>query len=566
MRISQYFVNTMRETPSEAEIVSHNLMLRAGMIKKQAAGVYSYMPMGYKIIRKISQIVRECMNEEGAIEIHMPGVIPAELWQESGRWKYYGKELLRLKDRHDREFCVGPTHEEVVTDIVRSMVHSYKQMPLNLYQIQTKFRDEVRPRFGLIRGREFLMKDAYSFDTSHEGALISYEKMRRAYCKIFDKCGLKYKMVEADSGSIGGSMSHEFMVLANTGEDAVISCESCHYGANMEKAIATKAAPVPATDLGAMRDVDTPATHTVDEVAAFLSVKPSQVIKTIIVNIDDKLMAILVRGDHEANFLKLKTHLGASTGDLAEPEEVIAATGAPVGFAGPIGLKIPIYADHAVMEITSAVTGANKKDKHFVGVIPGKDFTPDFVGDFRNANPGDICPKCGGTYTIARGIEVGHIFYLGTKYSKPMKATYLDVNGKEQVIEMGTYGIGVSRIAAAAIEQSHDDAGIIWPAPIAPFEAVVMAMNTNDEEIVSAAEKAYSDLLKAGVDVIYDDRNERAGVKLSDADLIGYPLKITVGRKTYGDGFAEVKKRATGDTELVKINNLTEYVTNLLSH
>ncbi len=565
MRISQYFVNTMRETPSEAEIVSHNLMLRAGMIKKQAAGVYSYMPMGYKIIRKISQIVRECMNEEGAIEIHMPGVVPAELWQESGRWKHYGKELLRLKDRHDREFCVGPTHEEVVTDIVRSMVHSYKQMPLNLYQIQTKFRDEVRPRFGLIRGREFLMKDAYSFDTSHEGALISYEKMRRAYCKIFDKCGLKYKMVEADSGSIGGSMSHEFMVLANTGEDAVISCESCHYGANMEKAIATKAASVPATDLGAMREVDTPATHTVDEVAAFLSVKPSQVIKTIIVNIDDQLMAILVRGDHEANFLKLKTHLGASTGDLAEPEEVIAATGAPVGFAGPIGLKIPIYADHAVMDIASAVTGANKKDKHFVGVIPGRDFTPDFVGDFRNANPGDICPKCGGIYTIARGIEVGHIFYLGTKYSKPMKATYLDVNGKEQVIEMGTYGIGVSRIAAAAIEQSHDDAGIIWPAPIAPFEAVVMAMNTNDEEIVNAAEKAYNDLLKAGVDVIYDDRNERAGVKLSDADLIGYPLKITVGRKTYGDGYAEVKKRATGDTELVKINNLPEYVTNLLT-
>lgn len=565
MRIGQYFVNTMREAPAEAEITSHNLMLRAGMIKKLAAGIYSYLPMGYRVIRKVEQIVRDCMNEAGAIELHMPAVLPAELWQESGRWYYYGKELLRVKDRHDRDFCVGPTHEEIITDIVRSSVHSYKQMPLNLYQIQTKFRDEVRPRFGLIRGREFLMKDAYSFDTSAEGAKISYENMRKAYCKIFDKCGLKYKMVEADSGTIGGSLSHEFMVLAATGEDAVISCGSCDYAANLEKAVALKPAAALGKDLGTMKENNTPGAHTVAEVASFLGVEPAQIIKTIIVRVDDKLAAILVRGDHEANFIKLKNHLRASTAELASPEEIVEATGAPVGFAGPIGLKIPIYADNAVADISSAVVGSNKRDVHITGVMMGRDFTVTEAGDFRNAMPGDTCPRCnGGQYEITRGIEVGHIFYLGDKYSKALNATYLDQNGKEQIIEMGTYGIGVSRIAAAAIEQNHDDNGIIWPAPIAPFQAVVMALNTNDDEIIGVAEEVYNTLSAGGIEAILDDRNERAGVKLSDADLIGYPVKIMVGRKSYADGFVEVKQRSGGESALVYPENILEHVRTML--
>ncbi|KAL1110080.1 hypothetical protein AAG570_014036 [Ranatra chinensis] len=414
MRLTQYFTSTLREAPADAEIISHILMVRAGMIKKLAAGIYSYLPMGLRTIKKIENIVRECMNDAGAVELLMPSVQPAEIWQESGRWQQYGKELLRIKDRHDRDFCYGPTHEEVITDIVRSVVKSYKQLPVNMYQIQTKFRDEVRPRFGLMRGREFIMKDAYSFDADDEGANVSYEKMRAAYCRIFERCGLSYKMVEADSGSIGGSYSHEFMVLAQTGEDAVISCDRCDYAANLEKAVALKPAKAPC--------------------------------------------------------------------------------------------------------------------------IPSGD--------------SDTCPKCGGIYEIARGIEVGHIFKLGTKYSEAMNARYLDKNGKQQTIVMGCYGIGVGRIAAACVEQNFDESGICWPVPIAPFEVAVVPLNSNEPDVVEMAENIYSDLIKAGIDAVIDDRNDRAGSKLADADLIGYPIRINVGKNNIKNSLVELVIRSSGEAEL----------------
>ena len=558
MRLTQFFAPTMREVPAEAEALSHKLMLRAAMIRKVAAGIYTYLPMGYRVIRKVEEIVRRSMNEAGAIELSMPSVQPAELWEESGRWKQYGRELLRIKDRHDREFCYGPTHEEVITDLARDMLRSYKQLPVNLYQIQTKFRDEVRPRFGLMRGREFIMKDAYSFDIDDKGASESYEKMRQAYCRVFERCGLSYKMVEADSGAIGGKFSHEFMVLAGTGEDAVISCDSCAYAANLEKAAALK----PATVAGAEREpeeVSTPKAHTVQEVASQLSAQVEHIIKTIIVRADDELMAILVRGDHEANLIKLKNHLGLSTVEMASADD-IRSTGSPVGFSGPIGLNIPVYADEAVMDIVSAIVGGNKKDVHIIGAKPCRDFKVTAVGDFRNALPGDVCPHCGGRYVIARGIEVGHIFKLGTRYSKNMKAMYLDRDGKQQHLVMGCYGIGVGRTAASAIEQNHDERGIKWPVPIAPFEVVVVPLNMNEPEIVAFAETVYQSLLDAGIDVIIDDRDERAGVKLSDADLIGYPLRVTIGKKTFAEGKAELTYRSTGETIQLDKDKIASYV------
>ncbi len=565
MRVTQFFMPTLREAPAEAEIVSHVLMTRAGMIKKLAAGVYTYLPLGLRVIRKVENIVRQCMNDAGAIELSMPSVQPAELWQESGRWQHYGKELLRLKDRHSRDFCFGPTHEEVITDIIRTYISSYRQLPVNLYQIQTKFRDEVRPRFGLMRGREFIMKDAYSFDINEEGAQASYEKMRQAYCRIFEKCGLSYKMVEADSGAIGGAFSHEFMVLARTGEDAVISCESCSYAANMEKAVALKPEN-PGTGLNdGIKEHHTPKMHTVDDVVKFLNVPVTTIIKTIIVQADDTVAAILVRGDHEANLVKLKNYLGAANVEMASPETILSVTGSPVGFSGPIGLTIPVYADNAISDIVSSVVGGNKKDTHITGAKPGVDFVPTVYGDFRNALIGDTCPSCGGKYTVARGIEVGHIFKLGTKYSDSMQAKYLDSNGRQQLIIMGCYGIGVGRVSAAAIEQNHDEAGIIWPAPIAPFEAVVVPLNTNEPEVVNLAETVYLELKKSGVDVIIDDRNERAGVKLADADLIGYPIRVTIGKKTIGEGLVEVTLRKTRETAMVKKDEIIAYVVDMLS-
>ncbi|MEC9491245.1 proline--tRNA ligase [Flexistipes sp.] len=552
MRLSNYFTPTLRETPAEAEVVSHKLMLRAGMIRKSAAGIYSYLPLGLKVIQKVEQIVRKYMNEYGAVELLMPAVCSADLWRESGRWADYGKELLRIKDRHGRDFCIGPTHEEVITDIVRNSVKSYKQLPLNLYQIQTKFRDEVRPRFGLMRGREFIMKDAYSFDINDEAAEKSYKQMHAAYCKIFEACNLKYKVVEADSGAIGGSFSHEFMVLADTGEDFVISCNSCDYSANMEKAVTADNYAKDDEKILPSQQVETPGQKTVEEVANFLGVNISKIVKTLILKTAEDFVALMVRGDHEANLVKLKNYLDVVNVDFASEKEIEEITGGAMGFSGPVNLPLPIYADNAVKYIKNFVVGGNAKDVHLKNVNIGEDFTVKQFGDFRTAEPGDECPKCGkGTYVITKGIEVGHIFKLGTKYSESMNATYLDKDGKQKHMIMGCYGIGIGRTAAAAIEQNHDDAGIIWPPQLAPFEVVVVPVNTNDENVVNVAETIYLKLLKKGVDVVIDDRDERAGVKFNDADLIGYPLRINVGKKTLKEGNIEIFIRK--DKELISV-------------
>lgn len=564
MRYSRFFIPTLREVPAEAEVVSHKLMLRAGMIKKLASGVYNYLPLGLIVIRKVEDIVRRCMNEAGAIEMLMPSVQPAELWKESGRWNYYGKELLRIKDRHDREFCYGPTHEEVITDVVRSFISSYKNLPINLYQIQTKFRDEVRPRFGLMRGREFMMKDAYSFDMDDAGANISYENMRQAYCRIFEACGLKYKVVDADTGSIGGSFSHEFMVLADTGEDFVISCDSCDYSANLEKAVCVDEYTKPADELKPSEDVATPKAKTVEEVANFLNVPASAIAKTMIVRVDDKLVGIMVRGDHEMNMAKVKNYFSATTVELASPEEIEEATGGPMGFSGPVGMKVPVYGDFAVSAMINYCVGANLKETHTLNVNHGRDFEFADVDDFRNANPGDRCCKCGGKYVITKGIEVGHIFKLGTKYSAAMSANFLDSEGKRQPFIMGCYGIGVTRVAASAIEQNHDEKGIVWPVQLAPFKVSVVPLAVKDEEVMKNAETIYKILNDTGLEPLLDDRDERAGVKFTDAELIGIPVRVTIGKKTLEKGCVEVTVRKTGITEEVPVEKCTERVAELI--
>lgn len=553
MRYSQYFLPTLKETPGDAEVVSHQLMSRAGMIRKVAAGIYDYLPLGLKVIRKVENIVREEMDRAGAIEILMPAVCPADLWQQSGRWQQYGKELLRLKDRKDTEFCIGPTHEEVVTEIVRGTVNSYRQLPVNLYQIQTKFRDEVRPRFGLMRGREFIMKDAYSFDTSDEGANSSYEKMRKAYCRIFARCGLKYRMVEADSGAIGGSFSHEFMVLADTGEDLVISCESCEYSANIEKAVVIDKGEMSQTPMNEVERVVTKGAHSVADVSVMLNLKPSQIVKTMLVLVDDEPVAVLIRGDHELNEAKIKNLLGASVVDFATPEQIAKATNGPVGFSGPIGLKVPIYADNAVKYMRNMGVGGNEKDIHLEGVNLERDFQVQQFADLRNAADGDTCPHCGGRYSDTRGIEVGHIFKLGTKYSEAMKATFLDADGVAKEIIMGCYGIGIGRTAAAAIEQNHDDNGIIWPMPLAPFQVIVTMLNPNDDEVFAAGEKLYQDLLAENIEVLLDDRDERPGSKFKDADLLGIPLRVNVGARGLKEQSFELQERRSGERVMLPI-------------
>jgi prolyl-tRNA synthetase len=554
MRYTQYFLPTLKETPGDAEVVSHQLMMRAGMIRKVAAGVYSYLPFGLRTIRKVEEIVREEMNRAGAIELLMPMANPAELWQESGRWDFYGKELLRFKDRHQRDFCMGPTHEEVITDIVRGHVKSYRQLPVNLYQIQTKFRDEVRPRFGLMRGREFIMKDAYSFDTTDEAANVSYEKMREAYCRIFKRCGLKYRMVEADSGAIGGSFSHEFMVLADTGEDVVISCESCEYSANIEKAVVVDEGEMSQQPMNEVERVVTKGAHSVADVSVMLDLKPSQIVKTMLVMADDEPVAVLIRGDHELNEAKVKNLLDASVVELATPAQIAEATGGPVGFSGPMGLKVPIYADNAVKYIRNMGVGGNEKDIHLEGVNLERDFQVKQFADLRDAAEGDSCPHCGGRYTNTRGIEVGHIFKLGSKYSEAMKATFLDADGKANDIIMGCYGIGIGRTAAASIEQNHDDNGIIWPMPLAPFQVIVTLLNPNDENVLSAGEALYQQLLDAGVEVLLDDRDERPGSKFKDADLLGIPLRVTVGARGLKEQSFELQDRRSGERSMLPID------------
>lgn len=551
MRYSKYFIPTYKEIPSDAEIISHQLMLRAGMIRKLTSGIYTYLPAGLRSIKKVENIIREEMNRAGAIEILMPAVQPGELWQESGRWDHYGRELLRFKDRHNRDACFGPTHEEVITDLVRREIHSYKQMPINLYQIQTKFRDEIRPRFGLMRGREFIMKDDYSFDVDEESANRSYEIMHEAYTRIFQRCGLRFRAVEADTGPIGGSYSHEFMVLADTGEDQIINCVNCPYAANLERA-EVKTTHVPSDmnsgDMNTLESVDTPDIKTIEELTAFLSISPDQLIKTLIFVADDEVVAALVRGDHELNEVKLKNFLGAQTVELADVSLVEETTGAPMGFAGPIGLKARMVADNAIREMKNFVTGGNRKDVHIRNVNIQRDFKVENFGDLRTISPHDTCPRCGGEIRFGRGIEVGHIFKLGTKYSQALKAVFLDEQGKERPIIMGCYGIGVGRTVAAAIEQNHDEDGIIFPIPISPFEVIILPLQMHETTVIETAERIYAELLDHDIDVLLDDRDERAGVKFKDADLLGIPVRVIVGIKGVKKGQIEIKLRSESES------------------
>jgi len=555
MRYTKYFIPTYKEMPAEAEVISHQLMLRAGMIRKLTSGVYSFLPIGLKSLRKVETIIREEMNRSGAIEVLMPAVHPAELWKESGRWDYYGPELLRFRDRNNHEACLAPTHEEVITDLVRREIHSYKQLPVNFYQIQFKFRDEIRPRFGVMRCREFIMKDGYTFDVDEAGADKSYEIMRQTYSRIFQRCGLKFKIVDADSGSIGGSFSQEYMVLAETGEDQIVTCSKCEYAANMERAEVKWDGPE-APAVGTMKrleEVSTPNMRTVEEVTSFLSVSPRELVKTLIFKTDTELVAALIRGDHEVNEVKLKNLLAADSVELADPDRVAEVTGAPMGFAGPVGLKVKRIADNALKGMADFVTGGNKHDVHFIHVNLGRDFQADQFADLRLVRPGDFCPRCKGELEFKRGIEVGHIFKLGTKYSKPLNAVYLDEKGEEKVIIMGTYGIGVARTMAAAIEQNHDADGMIFPVPIAPFEVVVLPLQIQEAEVSATAEKIYGEIQAKGLDVLIDDRDVRPGVKFKDADLLGIPVRINVGARNLKNGRVEMKLRTEAESVLIRI-------------
>jgi prolyl-tRNA synthetase len=564
MRLSRYYVPTLKETPAEAEVISHKILLRAGMIRKLTSGIYNYLPLGLRSVNKVANIVREEMNRAGAIEVLLPTVQPGDLWKETGRWEFYGKELLRFKDRHDRDYCLGPTHEEVITDLVRGEVRSYKQLPLNLYQVQTKFRDEIRPRFGLMRGREFIMKDAYSFDKDEAGAEESYRAMYEAYSRAFKRIGLKFRAVRADSGAIGGDFSHEFMVLADTGEDTIAVCldEGCGYAANLEKAATVDpGGQCPATTaLPGVEEVATPDQHTVEEVCNFLNVHPSELVKTLLFDADGEAVAALVRGDRELNDVKLRNLLGANELNLASPEQVQAWSGAPVGFAGPVKLKVKrIVADYELRQDQGWITGANKADAHLKNVHLGRDAEIECFADLRVITPGDRCPECGGRIDFWKGIEVGHVFKLGLKYSKAMNATFLDENGKEKFMVMGCYGIGVSRIVASAIEQNNDENGAIFPPSIAPYEVCLMALGGKDQSVTDKAEELYAQLQEAGIEVLYDDRDERPGVKFNDADLIGYPMQLVLGGKGLKNGIIEAKDRRTGERAELPLD---DFITN----
>ena len=548
MRYSKLFLPTLKEVPAEAEVISHKLLLRAGMIRKLASGLYSYLPLGLRSLRKVEKIIREEMDRAGAQEVLLPMVQPSELWQESGRWEHYGKELLRFEDRHGRASCLGPTHEEVITDIVRKEIRSYRDLPLNLYQIQTKFRDEIRPRFGLMRSREFLMKDAYSFDVDDDALEKTYQVMYKAYCRIFERCGLDFRPVEADTGSIGGHASHEFMVMADTGEDRIACCTSCDYAANVELA------PVIQSSNHQITKVSTPGKRSVEEVTEFLGVSADRLVKTLIMIADDRPVVVLIRGDHELNDVKLMRLLGVEDLHFADETTVRSVTGAPVGFVGPVGLSedLKVVADQDVSTLKDFVTGANEPDAHFTGVNWGRDVSMPEFADIRVITEGDPCPRCKGKIKLKRGIEVGHIFKLGTKYSETMGATFLDADGKKQLAVMGCYGIGVGRTVAAAIEQNYDENGIIFPIPIAPFEVIISLLNVKDTMMSETAEDLYNGLMAQGVDVLLDDRKERPGVKFKDADLLGIPLRIVVGKRLKEKDEVEIRIRATGETISVK--------------
>ena len=546
MRFSQLLIPTLKETPAEAEVISHQLMLRAGFIRKLTSGIYSYLPLGLAAIRKVEQIVREEMNRAGAQELLLPMVQPAELWKESGRWQKYGPELLRFTDRHERRSCLGPTHEEVITDLVRKNIHSYRRLPLNLYQIQTKFRDEIRPRFGLMRGREFIMKDAYSFDADDQGASATYEKMKQAYQRIFKRCGLKFRAVEADSGSIGGDFSHEFMVLADTGEDTIVACTKCSYAANMEKARAREISAPEKPELKPLEKIETPGKRKVKAVTEFLNISPAELVKTLVFLADGKPVAVLLRGDHEVQEVKLCNLLDVQDVELADDKQVYDITGVPTGYLGPIGLKIPVVADREVTRMVNFTVGANEKNYHSLNVNLGRDFTVEKAADLRMITAEDHCPLCGAALGLTRGIEVGHIFKLGTVYSEALKARFLDNQGNEIPFVMGCYGIGVSRVVAAAIEQNHDRDGMIFPLPIAPAQIILLNLSSKDDKITGAAESLYRELLADNIEVILDDRDERPGVKFKDADLLGIPVRLMVGKSFSKEGNIEIRTRRNG--------------------
>ena len=569
MRWSKTLIPTLKEDPADAEVISHKLLVRAGFIRQVSRGIYDYFPLALKVIRKIEAIVREEMDRAGAQELLMPIASPAELWQESGRWEVYGKELLRFKDRHERDFCLGPTHEEIITDLVRRVVRSYRELPFNLYQIQTKFRDEVWPRFGLMRGREFIMKDAYSFHANLDDCRREYENMFQTYKRIFSRLGLKFRPVEADTGAIGGSLSHEFQVLAESGEDSIVGCNGCDYAANVQKAEVKALRPAEQDIVEVspkLEKVVTPGKKSVADVAEFLGLPAAKFIKTLVYKIDgDELVAALVRGDHEINELKLQTALGCREVALADEAAVVAATGLVPGYLGPIGLQLRTVADFSVQGMRGAVTGANEANAHYVEVDQKRDFTPSAFADLRLAVAGDPCPRCAeGALETYRGIEVGQIFYLGTKYSEAMGATYLDAEGRERPIEMGCYGIGISRLVAAAIEQNNDANGIIWPMSIAPFQVLLLPINTKDKATQKVCDELYVELQNRGVEIILDDRDERPGVKFKDADLVGIPLRVTVGPKGLEKGCIELRWRRDGKTGEIPVSQAADALTALV--
>ncbi|MBN1823628.1 MAG: proline--tRNA ligase [Endomicrobiales bacterium] len=553
MLFSKLFIPTLREAPADADTVSAKLMMRSGMIRKLASGIYEWLPLGLKVLKKVECIIREEMNAAGGNEVWLPLLLPKDLWTETGRWNVYGKELFRLKDRKDSEFCLGPTHEEIITDLVRRDVRSYRQLPLMLYQFGTKFRDEIRPRFGIMRAREFLMKDAYSFHADDTDLERYYMVAFEAYKKVCERCGFKYRAVEAATGAIGGSFSHEFMVLADTGEEEIAWCD-CGYGANVEKAECLKSEirkEKVESSKNKPEEVHTPNLKTVEEVGEFLKAEPRKFIKTLVYLCDDSPVVALVRGDYEVNEAKLQQVVGCSGIALADEAVINRITGAPLGFAGPVGLKekVKMVADYSVESIADGISGANKKDYHLKNVSMGRDFVADVSADIRQVEKGDACPRCKKPLQFARGIEIGHTFKLGLKYSKAMNAVYLDEQGKENLMVMGCYGIGVSRIVAATVEQSNDENGIIWPVALAPYQVAVVPVNYADENVKKASDKIYEDLQKAGVDVLLDDRDERAGIKFKDMDLIGIPWRITIGDKNLKNGKVEIKARWQKNSE-----------------
>jgi prolyl-tRNA synthetase len=568
MRYSEFGLTTLKEVPAEAEIVSHQLMLRAGLIRRLASGLFTWMPLGLRVLRRVEKVVREEMDRAGALELLMPAVQPAELWQESGRWDEYGPLLLRMHDRHEREYCFGPTHEEVITDIARRELRSYKQLPINFYQVQTKFRDEIRPRFGVMRSREFIMKDAYSFDLDEDGMRIAYQKMHAAYTAIFERLGLKFRVVDADSGEIGGSRSQEFHVLADSGEDAIAYCDADDYASNIEMA----ATEVPAMERPAptveMEKIETPGARTIEALRESIGITAQQTLKTLIVEGEERPVALVLRGDHELNAVKAQKIPGVATPlTMADAQTVRQVTGCEPGYAGPIGLDIPVYYDHATAVMADFVIGANEADMHFTGVNFGRDIEEPETVDLRNVVEGDPTPGGSGTLSIARGIEVGHIFQLGAKYSTAMGAGVLDSDGKDRTLQMGCYGIGVTRIVGAAIEQNHDERGIIWPEPLTPFNVVLIPINMHRSETVrEAAESLYAELEEQGLQVLLDDRDARPGVKFADAELIGIPHRLVISERNLANGEFEYQHRRDSESRNLKreeaLNLLKEHAIN----